>query len=235
MTGVGRAVGCVGVALVFAIDSSGSIDRAEYDLQIRGIGLALQSADALAAIEAAGGLAVSAVVWADETDGIRSIGWQSITTKADAQRFAGRLLGIPYEDGGNTDLGGGLAAALRMFDVADSCAVRRVIDVSGDGRETLVMRRRSGVSLREARIKAEALGVTINGLAVTSEEPDVAAWYRRHVISGPGAFVIEARSFADFARAMESKLLREIAGTPSAAPPGAKRRLASGAGPAGLP
>jgi hypothetical protein len=37
-------------------------------------------------------------------------------------------------------------------------------------------------------------------------------YYRQNVIGGPGAFVIAARSYEEFAQAIRSKLITEIAG-----------------------
>jgi hypothetical protein len=40
----------------------------------------------------------------------------------------------------------------------------------------------------------------------------MADYYRKTLIRGPGAFVIEARDFLDFEAAMRMKLLRELEG-----------------------
>ena len=47
-------------------------------------------------------------------------------------------------------------------------------------------------------------------MAILSEEPDLAAYYRSEVIGGFGAFVMVAETIDDFGRAMREKLLREI-------------------------
>jgi len=59
--------------------------------------------------------------------------------------------------------------------------------------------------------------VTINGLAIENEEPQLADFYRRSVIGGPGAFVIAAADYQDFVEAIRLKLLRELAPGPMAA------------------
>jgi len=59
--------------------------------------------------------------------------------------------------------------------------------------------------------RAAEMGVTINGLAITLEGADLAGWYRAHVITGPGAFVLTAHSFEAFGEAIIRKLAREIA------------------------
>ncbi len=65
--------------------------------------------------------------------------------------------------------------------------------------------------------------MTINGLAIVNEEPDLEHYYRTEVIGGPGAFVIAAKDYEDFSRAILRKLLREIEAVPVAeARPGLK-------------
>jgi hypothetical protein len=91
---------------------------------------------------------------------------------------------------------------------------RKVIDVSGDGF--------TGLSPRRERDRAVERGVTINGLAILNEKPELGLYYAAHLIGGPGAFVLTAGSYEDFAEAMRDKLLQEISGfTVAAAPPSA--------------
>ena len=52
--------------------------------------------------------------------------------------------------------------------------------------------------------------ISINGLAILTDDPDLDTFYREKVVGGPGAFVITADGFEDFARAMVAKLIREI-------------------------
>ena len=85
---------------------------------------------------------------------------------------------------------------------------RQIIDLSGDGRETTMREFRITPSL--ARNMAAGRGITVNGLAILDDEPDLDAYYRDEVIGGPGAFVEVANTIDDFARAMRVKLLREI-------------------------
>ena len=57
-----------------------------------------------------------------------------------------------------------------------------------------------------------AAGITINGLAILTEEPWLEDYYRHNVIGGPAAFVLAARDFRSFAEAMLRKLVQEVAG-----------------------
>ncbi len=57
---------------------------------------------------------------------------------------------------------------------------------------------------------AVGLGITINGLPILNEEPDLDAYYRAFVIGGNGAFCVPARDYRDFREAIRDKLVREI-------------------------
>jgi hypothetical protein len=212
--GGARAGGCFGTALVFAIDASGSIDDSEYRLQMAGLSRALREPAVADAVRGAGGVALAAVIWSDTAFGASRIGWQSVRGPRDIERFAGRLEALPRAGGGGTDLGQGLWEALDLLEDPALCAGRRVVDVSGDGRETLYPRRRHGASVFSARKRAAEAGIVVNGLAIVDEETDLAQYYREQVVVGAGAFVIPADSFDDFGAAMKAKLLREI--TPAA-------------------
>jgi len=69
---------------------------------------------------------------------------------------------------------------------------------------------------------AAVAGITVNGLVVgpqaraniskdLSQVISMQAYYRRHVIRGPGAFVETASDYQDFAAAMQRKLEKEMA------------------------
>ena len=55
-------------------------------------------------------------------------------------------------------------------------------------------------------------GIAINGLPILTLGPDLADYYRQNVIGGPGAFVIAVNSYEEFAAAVRTKLITEIAG-----------------------
>jgi hypothetical protein len=53
-------------------------------------------------------------------------------------------------------------------------------------------------------------GITINGLAIRGALPDPEPYFREHVARGPGAFVMVAGGYGEYAEAILEKLLREI-------------------------
>ena len=110
---------------------------------------------------------------------------------------------------GLTAIGSALLAAAAAFDHLPEPAGHRVIDVSGDGMANF------GVPPSTARDTLVGKGITINGLAILSEEPWLDEYYRSNVIGGPAAFVAVAKGYDSFADAILRKLVQEVAGAPS--------------------
>jgi hypothetical protein len=184
-----RAAAEVDLQLVLAVDSSASIDAGEFALQMAGIAAAFRDAGVVAATGSGplGRIAVAAMFWAES-------GWDKDRT--------------PRRIEGGTGIGHAVLYGVRMIEDSGFVSERRVIDVSGDGRETTM--REFNITPGQARIVAMSRGITVNGLAMLSDEPDLGDYYRREVVVGFGSFVITASSIDDFARAMRLKLLREI-------------------------
>ncbi|MFN4143060.1 DUF1194 domain-containing protein [Aestuariivirga sp.] len=208
---VALAQGCADVALVLAVDGSSSVDDGEYRLQQQAISAALRNADVLDAMEAAGSVAVAVVFWGDPDRPTEQTEPVVIEGAEDAERLARVVERLPRLVFGNTGLNTGLQAAIDRLD-AMGCAHRRVINVSGDGRGTILSRlRRPYPRLEAVRAQAEAAGITINALTISNEEEDLAEYYRTRVITGDGAFVMDVDTHADYAAALRRKLIREIA------------------------
>jgi len=201
----------VDLELVLAVDVSGSVDDAEFALQMAGIAEAFRDPQVRAAIASGprGRIAVSLVLWADAQGGRMATPWRIIESEADAESFArsveGQPRGVPP---GSTGIGPALHFSLRHIQGNDIVSARQVIDLSGDGRETAP--REYVVLLWQGRAAARASGVTVNGLAILADEPDLDRYFRDELITGPDAFVEAASGYLDFAAAMRRKLLREI-------------------------
>jgi len=200
----------VDLELVLAVDASGSVDDDEYRLQLQGIASALRDPAVLEAIRSGplGRIAVNLLIWAEPKVPKDQTGWQVIGSADEAAAFAGQVAGFPRWQIGGTGIGDGVAWALRSLDGNGLEALRKVVDVSGDGEETTP--RDFVVTMSEARAMAVARGVTINGLAITNEDRNLQAWYRAHVQVGTGSFVMSVGNYQDFALAMRRKLIREI-------------------------
>lgn len=207
----------VDTALVLAVDVSGSIDAERYRLQMEGIARTFEDEGVQAAM--LGGphhaIFVTLVEWSDRP--VVAVPWTLITGADDAAAFAARVRRAPRADDQFTCM----AVALRL--IADKVlpflpvpSDRVVIDVSGDGHDNC----NPIVPVDAVRNELVAGGATINGLPILEgdEALTLEAWYRAHVIGGPGAFLVPASGFADFARAMRSKFLIEISRAPALIP-----------------
>ena len=124
------------MALVLAVDVSGSVDDDRFKLQREGIAAALESDDFSAAI--AGGvnqtIEIAVIEWAEEQRVV--LPWTVIHGHGELTALAGRLrrAGRSWVHT-MTDPGGGITAAERLLAIKPLVADRQVIDVSGDGRQ----------------------------------------------------------------------------------------------------
>jgi len=217
----------VDLELALAVDASASVDDAEYRLQLEGIAYGFRDAAVQAAIGRGdlGRIAVNLIIWAEAGVPPDMTGWHVLAEPAEIEAFAALIATLPRRLTGGTGLGEGVAQAIASFDRNDIASARRVVDVSGDGEETTP--REFVVQAVQARAMARARGITVNGLAVLNETPDLDRWYRRFVQSGANSFVMAVTSFEDFADAMQRKLLREIEPLPQMSKRDAFRRRAA--------
>lgn len=210
LPGPARAETAVDLQLVLAVDTSGSVDAREYALQLSGIAAALRDEEVLAAIRSGPNarIAASVALWSDASLPKSATPWHLLSDAGSVARFARRVETLPRIRSGGTGIGSAIRFCVGLFRDNGLTSHRRVIDLSGDGAETAW--RDWGISPAQARAYATSRGVTINGLAILTDEPALDAYYRREVAGGPGAFVMAVESLADFAAAMRRKLIREI-------------------------
>jgi hypothetical protein len=200
----------VDLELVLAVDASGSVDAEEYVLQLAGIAAAFRDPAILNAITSGpfGRIAVAMVVWADASIPKDETPWAVIDSLESAESFARLIESYPRRVEGGTGIGAAVIYAIQMMQWNEIDGSRLVVDVSGDGKETMI-REENSMMLPAARVMANANGVTVNGLVILTED-DLESWYRDNVVTGPGHFVIPAASYRSFASAIREKLLREI-------------------------
>ncbi|MDK1373276.1 DUF1194 domain-containing protein [Sinorhizobium sp. 6-70] len=201
---------CVDVALVLAVDGSGSVSDQEYAFQKSAIAAAFRDRGVLSALNKAGAVAVSAVFWGDGEFAVQQLRWFVIFDGDGAEPFAREVEGNQRLVFGNTDIGSGMWSALDLLADPRFCAERSIINISGDGKETVAPKRRQRASLYAARLRARRMGVTVNALTISDEQKDLANYYAREVILGAGAFVMDVRKDADFSAAIRRKLIREL-------------------------
>ncbi len=210
--------GGVDLEIVLAADVSRSIDDGEFQLQRKGYAAALTDPRVLKAIRAtkSGAIEVCFVEWSGEDEQQVVLGWTEIRDEEDGGGAAAAILKAPRSFTGRTSISAAIDFATAYFSKANSPAARRIIDISGDGTSN------AGRPLSDARDQAVAAGITINGLAIINEQPNLGYsahthppgglpnYYRQNVIGGADAFLIVVKDFNSFAEAMANKLAKEI-------------------------
>ena len=197
------------VALILAIDVSESVSAERYILQHDGIARAFETPLLIDAIAAApGGIEALVLEWSDPDKIAVTVGWTRIASRGAAAAFSASVRATTRTSHGLTAIGSAMLAAADTFERMPEPAGRRVIDISGDGMANF------GVPPSTARDELVGRGITINGLAILSEEPWLEDYYSRNVVGGPAAFVVAAKGFDSFAEAMLRKLVQEVASGP---------------------
>ena len=215
----------VDVALVLAVDHSSSVERAEWRLQMQGYAQAFRSAAVRASIEAGAhqAIAVAMFRFSGDFQQYPLIQWTRIASADDAERLAAAIEAqSEIVELGSTCVRGALDFAEAMLAELPFAAERRVIDVSGD--EAGLCTAGEGYP-NFARDRLADAGVQVNGLPILNSSPpkiygvpagtestaDLVEFYRKHVIGGPGGFLVVAGSHAEFGEAVQRKLMLEIA------------------------
>ena len=195
------------LALVLAIDVSGSVDAAEYSLQVEGLAAALRSSEVAEALSAVGrkGVLVTVIHWSGNGQQVQVVPWTRLSDRASVLNLAAAIASFPRQfDKYSTAIGEALRYASSRFRELPSACRRLVIDVTGDGRSN------EGWSPHLIRDRLIAEGVTVNALAILASDPKLLAYFQKHVIGGAGSFVMSADRFEDYPEAIKRKLVREI-------------------------
>lgn len=203
-----RAQTHTSLQLVLAVDASGSVNMPRFILQKDGYAAAFRHPGVKSAIRnsATGSIAVMMLQWTGPAMQETAVDWTLLDSDGATDQFAHRndqsqrRLFV-----GGTSISGAIDAAARQFPRCPFPAEKRTIDVFGDGSNN------RGRPSALARDDAVGQGIVINGLPILAVEPWSDTHYRDHVIGGPGAFLIAAASFEEFAQAIRRKLITEIA------------------------
>src|SRR5579875_2920188 len=159
----------VNVAIILAVDASGSVDQARFELQKRGYAAAFRTPDVLRAIGSGPhrAIAVTMVQWTGPTLHEQVVGWRVLNDAASAIAFAAAIDAAPRAlFGGGTSLSGAIDYGRTLFRTPEFRADRQVIDVSGDGSNN------RGRPAAEARDEAVAAGIAINGLPILTRSEE---------------------------------------------------------------
>lgn len=194
------------LALVLAVDGSASVTYEEFGLIAGGMAAALRHQAVIQGLTGGPAKAsyLSLLLWSGTGAHEVITDWTRVSSPAEVQAFADDVGNMPrVVPAGQTAIGEALLAALTLVERVPAKVGRSVIDVIGDGRSN------DGIPPGPIRDRMAAADITINGLCILHEEPDLLAAYKAEVIGGPGAFALTCKNYADFAEAMRQKLTRE--------------------------
>ncbi|MFK7836677.1 MAG: DUF1194 domain-containing protein [Sulfitobacter sp.] len=190
------------LALVLAVDVSGSVDSREYRIQMGGLAAAMRDGivqDALMDAQAQ----VTLVQWTGKSRQRQTIPWTQITDPGDVAALADAIDNdLRRWRNFSTAIGEAIEVSASLFDAVPGCR-RKVIDVSGDGISN------EGLEPHSMHGQMRARGIVINGLAIETDETDLTAYFYENLIVGEGAFVITANGFEDYPEQIRRKLQRE--------------------------
>lgn len=207
------AAGCE-VALLLAVDVSGSVDSREFAVQMQGLAEGLRDPVVSEAL-ARGQSAVALMQWTGASRQVLSVGWTRITGPGDVEALAARITRLPRVwTEFSTAIGQAMTFGARIFDRAPACR-RRVMDVSSDGRNN------EGTEPAEVKPVMDSLAIIVNALVIRGDDAGLPAYFAENVMTGPNAFVVTAEDYDDYAERMRRKLRRETERAVSALPAGA--------------
>lgn len=216
----------VDVELVIATDVSYSMDPKALAAQRAAYAEAIVSQAFLEAV--AGGpnkkIAVSYFEWSAFRDQRILVPWRLIDGLESASAVAAEIAKTPVRRGTQTSISAAINFAIPLFEANPYRGLRRLIDITGDGPNTV------GGPVTGARDAALAKGIAINGLAIMAKQPnvmdiaDLDVYYEDCVIGGPGAFVLANKVEDEFKEAVRAKLIREITGPAQDQKPAAEKQ-----------
>ena len=206
-------------ALALGLDVSGSVDAREYRLQMGGVAQALDSAEVRGKLMTMPSAPVHLMVfeWSGPTDQAIVVPWTVIDSESTLNAVIATLRQTERRDASpGTALGVAMSEGERYLRQKATCW-KRTLDISGDGKSNL------GPRPRDVKDRIAQSGITINALVIGVDNPSISdirqseigelsSYFKAEVIVGQDAFVQTALGFADYARAMKEKLIRELDG-----------------------
>jgi hypothetical protein len=199
----------VALALVLAVDASGSVSDDRFELQKQGYAAAFRNRQVLNSIRSliTQSIAVTMMQWTGPELHVQTVDWTLVKDEVTVNALADAIEASKRQlFGGGTSISGAIDYSRLLLAASPFLGFRRVIDISGDGANN------RGRAVTLARDEAVRDGISINGLPILALEPDLDRYYYDNVIGGPGAFMVPARSYDTFADAILKKLITEIAG-----------------------
>lgn len=217
----------VDTALIVSVDVSSSVDDHRYRLQMEGIAGALEDQNVVNTVLGGphGAILFSMVTWADRQR--LAVPWTVISNFEQAKDIAKKIRTLPQQGGEFTCMARMSRYILdKVIARIPTRAGKMVVDVSGDGPDNC----NSGDLLANERKNFADAGITVNGLPILDGQDAeiIESWYKDNVIAGPGAFLVPAKGYDDFARAFRQKFVVEISQTFPGKPAAQRSKLAEG-------
>lgn len=191
------------LALVLAVDVSGSVDAGEYRIQMGGLAAALRDPIVSEAL-VRGQSHVLLMQWSGESRQKTTVPWTAIHSFDALYALAARIEQDPRVwRNFATAIGEALQHGAAEIEAGPVCD-RRLIDVSGDGKSN------EGIAPKQVHAALRRADIGVNAIAIEASEPDLTAYFYENVIMGEGAFVETALRFEDYPDRIRRKLLREV-------------------------
>ncbi|MFK7869253.1 MAG: DUF1194 domain-containing protein [Roseobacter sp.] len=202
------------LALVLALDVSGSVDPTEYAQQVTGLAAALDHPDIRALIlnDTSAPVSLAVYEWSSRNHQYLIQPWIDLEGPAALDAAIARIQAHRKVRAGlKTALGTSLLYARSLFQQRSHCWVK-TIDVSGDGANNI------GVTPAQVYASGAFDQITVNALVIgdpdaagpSPEKSDLLAYFETQVIHGAGSFAMVAQGYEDYANAMQRKLMREL-------------------------
>ncbi|MEM8979649.1 MAG: DUF1194 domain-containing protein [Pseudomonadota bacterium] len=202
------------MALVLALDVSGSVDGVEYAQQVDGLAAALDHQDIRSQILNGAGASVSLAVfeWSSRNHQYLIQPWIDLDSAAALDRAIAQIRAHRKVRAGlKTALGTALSYGASLLRQKSQCWTK-TIDVSGDGKNNI------GVAPAQLYATGAFDSITVNALVIgNTKRGELSAansvllrYFENEVIHGPGSFAMIARGYEDYANAMRRKLSKEL-------------------------
>ena len=204
------------LALVLALDVSGSVDAREYRLQLDGVAAALLNDEVRASFFSPPDTTVEIAVfqWGAPWQQYMVLDWTTVTSPQVLDEIALKLraTNVTFKNP-STAIGSAMQYSLALLEQKPDCWTQ-TIDISGDGPanwgpdpDTIARGPRTRVTINGLVIgptSRDNIGKNLSGVS------NLLDYYQRRVIRGSQAFVETAVDFDDYERAMIRKLTREL-------------------------
>lgn len=191
------------VALMLAVDVSGSVDQDEFRIQMDGLAAGLTDRTITAAL-IDGKAELALMQWTGSGRQSVVISWTTMADEAAVLAFAAQIVAEPrvWRDY-STAIGEAMALSLDYFETVPNCK-RHVIDISGDGPSN------EGRLPSAVWADLKDADVTVNALVIEESVQGLTDYFESEVIIGQDAFAVTANSFEDYPEQIIRKLYREL-------------------------